>query len=73
MHHSKTDVVRFYFPRKEGGRGMIELKLSYKTSTIGQHIYLTTTNRLDTTTSSHTGQNKKSSRSISKQSYKFKQ
>ena len=43
MHHSKADVDRLYIPGNEGGRGMIQLEFSYKTSTISQHKYLTTT------------------------------
>ena len=44
MHHPKSDVDRLYIPRKDGGRGMIQLELSYKTSTIGLHHYLESTN-----------------------------
>ena len=43
MHHRKADVDRLYIPRNEGGSGMIQLELSYKTSTTGQHKYHTTT------------------------------
>ena len=43
MHHPKANVNRLCIPRNEGGRGMIQLELSYKRSTIGQHKYLTTT------------------------------
>ena len=35
MHHPKADVTRMYIPRKEGRRGMINLELTYKTTTIG--------------------------------------
>ena len=42
MHHLEADVDRVYIPRHEGGRGMIQLELSYKTWTIGQHKYPTT-------------------------------
>ena len=34
MHHSKSDVDRLYQPRTEGGRGLIQLELSYKKTTI---------------------------------------
>ena len=34
MHHPKADVSRMYIPRKEGGRGMINLEMTYKTTTI---------------------------------------
>ena len=43
MHHPKADVDRLYIPGNEGGRRMIQLELSHKTSTIGQYKYLTTT------------------------------
>ena len=43
MHHPKPDVDRLQIPRDEGRKGMIQLELSYKTSTIGQHKYLTAT------------------------------
>ena len=43
MHHPKANVDRFYIPRHDGGRGMMQRKLSQKTSTIGQHKCLTTT------------------------------
>ena len=29
-----------YIPRKEGGQGMINLKMTYKTTTIGLNSYL---------------------------------
>ena len=40
MHHPKADVDRLYIPRKKGGRGLIQLELSYKPSTIGLDKYL---------------------------------
>ena len=40
MHHPKADVDRLYIPRKEGGRGMIQLELSLKTTTIDLQKYL---------------------------------
>ena len=40
MHHPKADVSRMYIPRKEGGRGMINLEMTYKTTTIGLNSYL---------------------------------
>ena len=43
MHHPKADVDRSYIPRNEGGRGMIQLELSLKTTTIGMQKYLETT------------------------------
>lgn len=44
MLHPKADVERLYLPRKEGGRGLIQLQLSYKTTTIGMNHYLEFTN-----------------------------
>ena len=43
MHHPKSDVDLRYIPRSRGGRGMILLELSYKTSTIGLCKYLENT------------------------------
>ena len=40
MHHPKADVSRMYIPRKEGGRGMINLEMNYKITTIGLNSYL---------------------------------
>ena len=40
MHHPKADVSRMYIPRKEGGRGMTNLEMAYKTTTIGLNSYL---------------------------------
>ena len=44
MHHPKADVDRIYLPRKQGGRGLTQLSLAYKTTTIGLQAYLHTTN-----------------------------
>ena len=44
MHHPKSDVNRLYFPCKEGGRGLVQLELSLKTSFIGMDTYLNNTN-----------------------------
>ena len=44
MAHPKADVDRMYLPRKEGGRGLIQLELSYKTTTIAMKHYLEFTN-----------------------------
>ena len=38
MHHPNSDVDRMYLPRTEGGRGIIQLDLSYKTAPIGLDI-----------------------------------
>ena len=35
IHHPKADMSRMYIPRKEGGRGMTNLEMAYKTTTIG--------------------------------------
>ena len=43
MHHPKADVDRIYLARKKGGRGLIQLALAYKTTTIGFYTYLNTT------------------------------
>ena len=40
MHHPKADVSRMYIPRKEGRRGMINLEMTYKTTTVGLNSYL---------------------------------
>ena len=43
MHHPKADIYSLYIPRNEGGRRVIHLEMSYRTSAICQHKYLTTT------------------------------
>ena len=40
MHHPKVDVDRLYIPRKPGGRGLVQLEITYKTTTIGLNTYL---------------------------------
>ena len=40
MHHPKSDEDRLYLPRTEGGRGLIQLELSYKSTTTGLDKYL---------------------------------
>ena len=40
MFHPKSDIDRLYVPRQNGGRGMIQLELSFKTGTIGLSKYL---------------------------------
>ena len=40
MHHPTFDVDRLYLPRTEGGRGLVQLELCYKTTTIGLDKYL---------------------------------
>ena len=39
MHHPKSDVDRLYLLRNEGGGGLIQLELSYKSTTIGLDKY----------------------------------
>ena len=39
MHHPKSDVDRVYLLRNEGGGGLIQLELSYKSTTIGLDKY----------------------------------
>ena len=40
MNHPKADVDRIYLPRKEGGRGLMQLEYTYKISVIGLDMYL---------------------------------
>ena len=40
MHHHKSDEDRLYLPRTEGGRGLIKLELSYRTTPIALDKYL---------------------------------
>ena len=40
MHHPKADVDRIYLPRIQGGRGLTQLELTFKTTTIGLDAYL---------------------------------
>ena len=40
LNHPKADVHRIYLPRKSGGRGLIQLEMSFKTSIIGLSKYL---------------------------------
>ena len=40
MLHPKADVERLYIPRKDGGRGLIEVETAFKTGTIGLDHYL---------------------------------
>ena len=72
MHHLEVDVDRVYIPRHEGGREMIQLELSCKTWTIGQHKYRTTlTDWMQQLVVAHDKTQKV--HSISKQSHKCKQ
>ena len=40
MHHPKADVDRLYLPRTSGGRGLIQIETTYKTTTIGLDAYI---------------------------------
>ena len=40
IHRPKADVDRLYIPRSEGGKGLLQLEISYKTITIGLQTYL---------------------------------
>ena len=40
MLHPKADVEWLYLPRKDGGRGLIELETAFKAATIGLDHYL---------------------------------
>ena len=40
MHHSKSNVNLLYIPRNKRGRGVMQLELSYKISTLGFDAYL---------------------------------
>ena len=40
MLHPKADVERLYIPRKDGGRGLIDVETAFKTATVGLDHYL---------------------------------
>ena len=40
MNHPKADVERMYLPREDGGRGLTQLELVFKTTIVGLHAYL---------------------------------
>ena len=40
MYHPKADVDRLYIPRKAGGRGLVQLEITCKTTTIALNTYL---------------------------------
>lgn len=35
MHHLKADIDRLYLPIADGGRSLVQLELTYKTTNIG--------------------------------------
>ena len=69
---TKVDVEGLYVPRHEGGRVLMQLEMSFKTTTIGLHKYLSTTNdwMLQLVLCYDAGEK---THSVSKQSNKFKQ
>ena len=71
MHHPKADVNRMYVPRKEGGRGMINLEMCFKTITIRLNTYLLLSDdRMLKLVLQH--EKKKKLHSVTKESRKFK-
>jgi len=42
MHHPKADIDRLYAKRKEGGRGLVQVKEAYKTEIINIAEHLNT-------------------------------
>ena len=40
MLHPRADVERLYIPRKDGGRGLIDVETAFKTVTIALNHYL---------------------------------
>jgi hypothetical protein len=42
MCHPKADIDRLYVKRKEGGRGLVQVEVAYKTETINIAEYLNT-------------------------------
>ena len=71
MHHSKADVSGMYIPNKEGRRGMANLEMPYKTTTIGLNSYLQSSgDRMLQAILQHQKKNKL--HSVVKESRKFK-
>ena len=70
MHHPKSDVDRLHLPRTQGDRGLIQLTLSYKSTTISLDEYLEETqDTLRHFVKDH--DDRKSLNFISRQSMKF--
>ena len=44
MHHPKADIDKLYLPRAKGGRGLTQVELSFKTTTVDLAAYPTSTN-----------------------------
>ena len=72
MHHLKEDIGRLYVPRREGGGGLMQLEVIFKSTTVGYHKYLSITKdwMLQQVLSYDAG---KKARAISKQRNKFMQ
>ena len=71
MHHPKADVSRMYIPRKEEGRRMPNLEMTYKTTIIHLNSYLQSSgDRMLHAVSQH--KKKKKHHSVVKESRKFK-
>ena len=72
IHHPKTDVDRLYLPRNEGGRGLIQIELTYKITTAGLETYLRESNdRMMKLVLEH--EKKKKLYSVTKEAAKFRQ
>ena len=69
MHHRKADVNRTYVPRKKGRRGIINLEMCFKTTTIGINTYLLPS---DDRMLKLVLQHEKKLHSVAKESQKFK-
>ena len=71
MCHPKSDVDRLYILRKEGGRGLIQLELTYETTTIGLEKYIDSSNDwMLQLVKQH--ENSKKAHSVIKESEKYK-
>ena len=71
MYHAKADVHRMYVLRKERERGMTNLKMCFKTTTIGLNTYLLSSDdRMLKLDLQH--EKKKKLHSVTKESWKFK-
>ena len=40
MSHPKANVERLYIPRKDGGRGLVEVETAFETAPIGLDHFL---------------------------------
>lgn len=71
MHHPKADIERLYLPRREGGRGLLQLELSYKLTTIGLDKYLSEKDDIYIK-AVHQHENEKKKYSVVKEARKYK-